>query len=191
MSFMSDFKDRLEKIPPWGYAAIAGGVLLLAFLNSKDKGTENERVIYSVAAGNEVPQDDSKYMDLQDRLMDKIGMIEDRVIEGDDKFLEELDNLRGKIDELKNPVVSGPSYGTPAPQPVTTPASHTVGYGVGTANPGEPKKASAGLAAYQSGDMSALQAEIDRARDVIAYRTANGMDTSAQTKYLNSLLKLP
>lgn len=214
MSFFSDVKDRLEKIPPWGYAAIAGGVLLLAYLSQKGSGG-SERVIYSVSPGEADPNGDSqreilfgKIADLeskiaegnaslQDRLDGQIDLIKDKVYEGDDKLFGELDNLRGAIDSLKNAPVYSPSPSpAPAPAPAPTPvpqkdSSWTIGKGIPKPTPGTKPQASDGLAAYQRGDMAGLQKEIERAKSVIEWRKGEGMDTSQQEKYLNSLINLP
>lgn len=131
MSFMSDVKERLEKIPPWGYAAIAGGVLLLAFLTKNNSGgstEENERTVYSVNPAGETYLNDvqwrmddkisnldseyeTKFDNLQTALDNRIGQIENSVEEGDSKLSDELKKIADSIAGLKNP----PKTTTPAP----------------------------------------------------------------------------
>jgi hypothetical protein len=109
-NFMEDVGDRLKKIPPWGYAAIAGGVLLLAFL-TKSKGAPSDTtpIIQSVDPSVATYNNDAEW-----RMQDMYNRLEGQMNEKNDTIQSGIDDLKSQIEDLKKAPAAPAAPSTPA-----------------------------------------------------------------------------
>jgi LysM repeat protein len=134
---MNEVMERLKHIPPWGYAAIAVGVLFLAFLTKNkssagsqiDNGT-TQQIIAPVDPAAETASNDALWR--MQELYNQLGSKYDQTVQNDASMQAGIDTLTQQIKDLKSAVPPPPTsvptpivvqVPTPAPAPAPAPAA--------------------------------------------------------------------
>lgn len=138
---LDEIKDRLSKIPAWGYAGLAVGVLALTYFRNKnvaatDPNAAVGQTIYGVNPTQDMINNDSEnrmqtlYTSLDDKFMGQTTQIQS----GLDTVTQQIQDLNAGLVQVEtslstaqpvtipDTVVTAPAPVIPLPTPVTTPA---------------------------------------------------------------------
>jgi hypothetical protein len=119
-NFLEDVGERFKKIPPWGYAVIAGGVLVLAFL-TKNKSSNGPTVDTTPVIQTVDPSVATYNNDSEWRMQDMYNRLEGQLQESNGTLQTGIEDLKQQIEDLKKPSTPSAPVPTPSPAPAPSP----------------------------------------------------------------------